>query len=107
MFRIYVVTCNPTGMQYVGQTKRSVRKRWKDHVASTLPFVREIGERGFCFAHVLAKYRPEDFSVKQVACARTLEDARYVEVQIIRQYRTQVPHGYNIACSRRIQEAMK
>ena len=31
-FTLYLVTCRANGKQYVGQTRRTVEKRWRVHV---------------------------------------------------------------------------
>lgn len=89
---IYVVTNNVNGKRYVGQTTRSVKTRWRAHLAAAKT------KSGHCRALYAAirKYRSESFTVETVAQAKTMLLLNEMEQQLIREMDTRSPHGYNL-----------
>lgn len=89
---VYLITCLPTGMKYVGVTKRSVTKRWQSHVNDALserlkgPLQRDIKRLG---AH--------QFSITPICSAKSIADMLESERVLIRQHGSMAPTGYNLA----------
>lgn len=90
-FIAYLVTCVPTGKQYVGITARSLHRRWYEHAidAKARPGRNPL-------RRAIAKYGEAQFTVEVVCCARTWEDLCAAEVALIAQRNTRAPNGYNI-----------
>lgn len=60
--RVYCVTNKMTGEQYIGQTKRTVKKRWDAHWRTAIC----QKDRKAKFQHAIAKYGKEAFEVATV-----------------------------------------
>lgn len=73
MYEIYVVTNVTNGKKYVGQTRKTIRIRWAQH----LTHARQGTRVPFHFA--IRKYGEDAFTVEQVAVCETLEWANYLE----------------------------
>lgn len=89
--RAYLVTNTVNGKQYVGITTKTVAQRWRKHVGDR---TRDCGCRAL--SRALRRYGPEAFTVEHVASARTLEDLKEVERELIQQHGTLAPKGYNL-----------
>lgn len=86
---VYCAT-SPSGKQYVGQTKRSVEARWKEHLVDAHGLDRCKALNG-----AIRKYGADAFVVKTIAYALPwLLDE--MEARMIEELRTVVPQGYNI-----------
>lgn len=85
---IYKITHKLSGKSYIGQTTRSLLKRWKEH----------SNGNHLCIAlkHAVAKYGKEAFSVEEIANYSNLEDLNNAEEYYIDFYNTLSPNGYNL-----------
>lgn len=92
MFHAYVVTCRPTGKQYVGITSEDVIRRWKNHVY----YSRRKRSYASALGAAIRKYGALAFGIESVGCACCLEDAHALESLLIHQYGTFAPNGYNL-----------
>ncbi len=97
---IYCIT-GPTGKQYIGQTKRAVDKRWKEHAKCY----------GNCklLEHAIAKYGSESFKL-EILLEVNNELLNDYECKFIAMLDTIEPNGYNIRaggvqCSTHSQES--
>lgn len=88
---IYKATNNINGMVYIGKTKRSVEARWKQHC-------RDVNSRIACFKFqkAIKEFGAENFTVVQIDCASTKEEADAKEVYWIRFYNS-MEQGYNVS----------
>lgn len=88
---IYKVTNNVNGMVYIGRTKRSLETRWKQHC-------RDGKTRMFCykFQNAIKEFGAENFTVVQIDCASTKEEADAKEVYWINFYNA-IEQGYNVS----------
>jgi len=90
-FIAYLITNNINGKQYIGITKRGLSQRWRGHCEQARQHHRE----GILQMAIL-KYGYDQFSITQIASARTWEDLCAVERILIQQHGTRSPKGYNM-----------
>ena len=89
---IYLVTNTVNGKRYVGQTRKEVANRWKQHCAAC----RRDAQRGCtAFWSAIRKYGPDSFQVETLVIVNE-ELANEYEAKLIEAYATRVPAGYNI-----------
>lgn len=83
---------SPSGKRYVGQTRRDVEQRWKEH----LDDARDPNkDRCKALNHAIRKYGGDAFRVFRIACCLPWLLDEY-EQDLIVHHRCSVPHGYNI-----------
>lgn len=87
----YLVTCACNGKQYVGVTARALSRRWYEH---TLDAETRPGKNAL--RRAIAKHGRERFTIEPLCCARTYPDLLAVEKDLIRQWGTRAPLGYNL-----------
>lgn len=83
----YTVTCVTTGKVYVGATGY-VRSRWQSHR-------RQTGDSPLLYASI-REYGLDDHVFEVVACARTRDDLRELERQLVAQFDSLAPNGLNM-----------
>lgn len=85
----YLITNKINNKGYVGITTRSLSRRWYEHrfVANSC---------GQLLAKAIHKYGEEAFEIKPIASAKTLENLKEIEKELITQFQTKVPFGYNL-----------
>jgi group I intron endonuclease len=89
LYSAYKATNTINGKGYIGITKYSIKRRRKEHFTAA--------RRGRLPLHkAIRKYGNEYFTFEHIASAKTEADILAVEVILIKQERTQVPHGYNV-----------
>lgn len=96
MHSIYVVTNTVNGKQYVGQTKRDPKTRWKQHVQNAKHVESKPNTNCRVFGRAINKYGAGVFRVEVIIQCNEAHADMY-EQRLIAAYRTQVPHGYNVA----------
>jgi group I intron endonuclease len=87
---IYLITNNLNGKCYVGQTRRNVEARWKQHKWS-VNLTSDIG----VLQRALRCHGVEKFSF-EIICEVPNEDLDSREIQEIAERDTLVPNGYNL-----------
>lgn len=85
----YLITNKINNKGYVGITTRSLDRRWYEH-----RFVEN--SCGQLLGKAIKKYGEENFEIKPIASAKTLENLKSVEKDLIAQFQTKVPFGYNL-----------
>lgn len=85
----YLITNTVNSKAYVGITTRSIARRWYEH-----KFV--PNSCGQLLAKAINKYGAEAFEIKPIASAKTLKNLKEVEKDLIVQFQTKVPFGYNL-----------
>lgn len=87
--KIYKVTNKVNGKVYIGKTKRSLGKRWAQHC-------QDANSRIACFKlqRAIKKHGAENFTIEQIDCAATKDEADAKEVYWIRFYNA-TETGYN------------
>lgn len=89
---VYKITCSVNGKQYFGITKTTVPKRWMGHKTDAFRPNRGVGALG----RAIRKYGPEAFVIEEVCVAFGVENACAIEREMIAEYGTLTPHGYNL-----------
>ena len=82
---IYLITNKLNGKQYVGQTTRTLREREMEHA-------RKNGIVG----SAIRKYGRENFDIKQIDSADSVEMLNQKEIDWIVKLETKTPYGYNL-----------
>ena len=85
---IYLITCLPTGKQYVGQTIQGAMTRWSQHKY-------KAGD-GFYLGNALKYHGDENFTMVVIDTATTPNDLNTKERLWIEKLNTLVPNGYNL-----------
>jgi group I intron endonuclease len=84
---IYKITNLVNGKVYIGQTTKSIKERWKWHVA----------HKGCKFLNrAIRKYGKDNFKIEEIYTAFTKEELDASEKYFIKEFNTLVPNGYNI-----------
>lgn len=85
---VYLIINKINGKQYVGQTTHAVQKRWKAH----------CGKNNKCTAigRAIQKYSKENFIVKTIYIANSMEELNKKEQEFIKEFNTLAPNGYNL-----------
>lgn len=85
---IYLVTNTISGRQYIGQTRRALPRRWQGHL--------QLARKGLntALARAIRKHGADAFELTQIATC--IRDPGLVEAQLIIQYGTKAPRGYNL-----------
>lgn len=82
---IYVITNLLTGMKYVGQTTRSLKERFGEHMKAKT----HLG-------NAIRHYGVENFTVEIIEECETLDQLNEREIFWIAKLNTKHPHGYNM-----------
>lgn len=90
---IYLVTNNINGKQYIGQTNRTIQKRWRQHSL-------EYKKYNFYFYNAIKKYGIENFDIKELECVACVskEELTYMLNELEKSYITKYgtyENGYN------------
>lgn len=82
----------PSGKMYIGQTRSTLDKRFREHVYDTMDL-----KKNHCklLNHAIRKYGIENV-IKQVLIETDLENVNAYEEYFIQLYRTMSPNGYNL-----------
>lgn len=83
---IYKITNTITGKCYIGQTTRSVYKRFNDHYKE---------RRGRHISSTIRKYGKENFSIEELISCFSKEDLNFFEIYFVENFNSMYPKGYN------------
>lgn len=85
---IYKVKNKIDGKMYIGQTRKTLEKRWKDHCSN----------RSSCryLKFAILKYGKENFEITQITKCNSLEEMNHREAYCIKLFNTMTPNGYNL-----------
>lgn len=84
---IYLVTNIINGKQYVGQTIRPLRERWRDHC--------RVKDDNY-FHRAIRKYGADSFRLEVIDTAKSVEELDRKEIFWIKELNTLYPGGYNL-----------
>ena len=85
---IYLITNKINGIQYVGQTIRTLEIRWKEHCSNRMDSIR--------LSRAINKYGEKSFSKEIVGIFDNEEDLNNAEEYFIEWYNSLSPNGYNL-----------
>ena len=93
MFKVYKVTCQTTGMVYIGMTGQAIQKRWKQHVRGA---AKEKSIYNRLLATAIKSFGENNFTVEQIAEAITKEKGWLIERETIAVADCMHPNGFNL-----------
>lgn len=82
---VYKITNLDNGKSYIGQTKFTAEKRFKEHAKSES-----------CIGNAIRKYGEEQFDLEVLATCETREEAYELEIAFINFFDCMAPNGYNL-----------
>ena len=85
---IYKITNKINGKIYIGQTTRSIKKRWSEHCRknSGCPVL----------SNSIKKYEKDNFKIEEIDGANSLSELNYLEDFYICKFNSLSPNGYNL-----------
>lgn len=90
--KIYIIRNDVNDRVYIGQTKRSIEKRFQEHTTIS------EASRSLVLARAIQKYGADKFHVELLQDGyRTKEELDAAEINFIAEYDSLVPNGYNVA----------
>jgi group I intron endonuclease len=87
MFYVYKITCLPNGKVYIGQTSRSIQRRFSEHYSS---------KNGSLIHKALRKYGKDNFVLEELAMCFSEEEVNKTEALAIKMFNSLHPNGYNL-----------
>lgn len=87
---IYVLTCHQTLQKYIGRTKQTAAKRFREHCA-----LAKKG-KGYLLHQAIHLYGPESFDIEVLYSNLTFDDAVETEALVIKKFQT-VQFGLNMS----------
>lgn len=89
MITIYLIENNVNKKKYVGQTNQSLKKRFSRHCWN-------CSSGKMVISQAIQKYKKENFSIKAIDFASSLEEGNEKEVYWVNFYNCISPNGYNL-----------
>lgn len=85
---IYKVTNTITSEIYIGQTIKTLDRRWGDHCS--------LGSNCRFLSRAIQKYGKENFTIEQIDSAESMNELNEKEIHWIGFYNCMAPNGYNL-----------
>jgi len=94
---VYKITNITNQDSYIGQTTKTLKQRWKQHLCQTR-YVGHGNNRKICrYLHTaMVKYGIENFKIEMIDWATNLTELNYKEWLWINKLNTVAPNGYNL-----------
>jgi group I intron endonuclease len=90
MFNIYIVKNSINDKVYIGQTKNTINKRWSGHKS-------KANKGSNLVLHsAMRLHGIENFNIELLECVATLEEANKKEFELVNQFNSKCPNGYNM-----------
>lgn len=83
---IYLITNLINGKQYIGQTVRTIKKRFDGHISKKNPVI----------SKAIKKYGRKNFEIEEIDIAYNQKELNLIEGVYIAWFKTLAPNGYNI-----------
>jgi len=96
---IYCIANKLDGKQYIGQTTRSVHRRWKEHINDS----KDLINNPYVLYKAMNKHGLNNFTIKTLIKIRNISfnnlcsELNYYEEFYIDKYKTLCPKGYNLS----------
>lgn len=90
MYNIYIIKNKINNKIYIGQTKTSLIKRWSGHKSKSR------NDSKLALHSAIRLYGIENFFIELLDTALNLEEANKKEIELINQYNSKCPNGYNM-----------
>lgn len=97
MITLYLISNNKNEKKYVGQTIQTLEQRFRRHCWSST-----LKSNNTAISGAILKYGKENFEIKQIDTAISLEEANRKEVYWAEFYNCFSPNGYNLKAGGRI-----
>lgn len=91
MFKIYKIKNISNGKEYIGQTTQDIKRRFSQHMTTT-SCCRILKE-------AVKEFGKENFKIELLEVAETKLEAKDKEGELIQEYQTIYPYGYNLLSS--------
>lgn len=88
---IYIIINKINHKRYIGQTSKTIEKRFKKHIYDSFN-----GNRQQAIHHAIRKYGVENFEIRIIARCDSFKEANHREELCIKLYKTMSPNGYNL-----------
>lgn len=88
--KIYKITNLVNGKVYIGQTTKTLKRRWTQHCSVKGNYKRNA------MACAIRKYGKDKFIIEQIGSATTIEELNQEEVYWIKELNSLAPNGYNL-----------
>ena len=101
---IYKITYKLDLKGYIGQTARTLQERWDEHKSSALHYAKHLadpekyswkGTSTYLYRAMVA-HGIENFTIETVADDLADDELDFYEINLIEEYNTLAPHGYNL-----------
>lgn len=90
MFSIYIIKNKINDKVYIGQTKGTINKRWIGHKS-------KANKGSNLVIHsAMRLHGIENFNIELLECVATLEEANKKEFELVKQFNSKCPNGYNM-----------
>lgn len=86
---VYKITNKVNGMLYIGITSKSIDERWRSHQNWTR------WKKPYGLHLAIREFGVDNFTIEHIASAKNFADLRQLEKQVILQYNSLSPNGYN------------
>jgi len=90
--QVYLITNKINGTQYVGQTRNTLKHRWKSHVDASRDKTKST-----YMTRAINKYGAENFTIETLHICESKEEMDFVEIFYIALLNTQETNGYNLS----------
>ena len=87
---IYKVTNSINNKVYVGQTIRSIEKRWANHCCKS------IYKSCPALSNAIQKHGKENFTITEIDGANAMDELNYLENFYVHKFNSLAPNGYNL-----------
>jgi len=89
---IYRITNLTNGKIYIGQTTKTLKRRWKGHCRSAA----SNSKKKTAIHGAIAKYGVDNFKIEEIHIASSIEELNILEELYIEKEQSLTPNGYNL-----------
>lgn len=89
--KIYKITNNINGKNYIGQTINAISERWRRHCWTCTSKYNKMP-----IVHAIKKYGKDNFTINKICECETQEEADRLETFYAKEFNSFSPYGYNL-----------